>query len=226
MRKYAVIVAGGSGLRMGTTVPKQFLKLHEKPVLHYTVSTFLQSYPDLQVILVLPENSLVYVDELVSGLPDGSRVTITTGGDTRFDSVRRGLQLIQQHSIVFVHDGVRCLLTPQLVHRCYQAALEYGNAIPAIAAVDSIRILNMGRNETIDRNKVRMIQTPQTFFSEIIKTAFDQEYDESFTDEASVVERIGVKIHLVEGEITNIKLTQPLDMLIAEKILEERLLIS
>jgi len=124
--------------------------------------------------------------------------------------------------MVFVHDGVRCLLTPDLIRRCYNHAIDKGNAIPAISAVDTIRIETVKGNELIDREKIRIIQTPQTFFSDIIKAAFEQDYEESFTDEASVVERLGVKIHLVEGEATNIKITRPIDILIAEKILEER----
>ena len=222
MKKYAVIVAGGSGLRMGTAVPKQFLPLRDKPVLWYTLTAFLDSFPDLTIILVLPELHLQTGHDILRSTYDPDRIWMTTGGETRFHSVKKGLDHIQQHSIVFVHDGVRCLLTPDLIRRCYAMAQERGNAIPAITAVDSIRIETIGGNEFIDRNKVRIIQTPQTFYSDIIKAAFEQEYEETFTDEASVVERLGVKINLIEGEPTNIKITQTVDILIAEKILEER----
>jgi len=222
MKKYAVIVAGGSGLRMGTAVPKQFLPLLGQPVLWYTLTAFLDSFPDLEIILVLPEAHMKTGQEIIQSTRHPGRIQVTTGGETRFHSVRNGLSHIRHHSIVFVHDGVRCLLTPQLVHRCYYEALERGNAIPATRAVDSIRIENFNGNAQMDRNKVRIIQTPQTFYSDIIKAAFEQEYDESFTDEASVVERLGVKINLVDGEESNIKITRPVDILIAEKILEER----
>lgn len=222
MKKYAVIVAGGSGLRMGTAVPKQFLELQGRPVLWYTITAFLDSFPDLEIILVLPHAHLQTGLHLTQTTRDPARVWITEGGETRFHSVKAGLDHIHQHSIVFVHDGVRCLLTPELVRRCYDSAMEKGNAIPAIAAVDTIRVETVKGNEQVDRNKVRIIQTPQAFYSDIIKAAFEQDYEESFTDEASVVERLGVKIHLVEGETTNIKITRPLDILIAEKILEER----
>lgn len=222
MKKYAVIVAGGSGMRMGTVVPKQFLPLQGKPVLWYTLTAFLDSFPDLEIILVLPEAHLQVGQEILRSTYAPDRIWMTVGGETRFHSVRNGLSHIHQHSIVFVHDGVRCLLTPQLIRRCYAMAQERGNAIPAITAVDSIRIETFGGNEFIDRSKVRIIQTPQTFYSDIVKAAFEQEYEESFTDEASVVERLGVKIHLIEGESTNIKITHPIDVLIAEKILEER----
>jgi 2-C-methyl-D-erythritol 4-phosphate cytidylyltransferase len=122
----------------------------------------------------------------------------------------------------FVHDGVRSLVTTDLIHRAYEAALNLGNAIPAIRATDTLRIETEEGSELIDRNSVRIIQTPQTFSSVILKKAFEQEYNESFTDEASVVEQSGVKINLIEGEITNIKITRPLDLMIAEKILEAR----
>jgi len=222
MKKYAVIVAGGSGLRMGTSVPKQFLELQGRPVLWYTITAFLNAYPDLEIILVLPQAHLQTGLHIIQTTKDPGRVWITEGGETRFHSVKKGLDHVQQHSMVFVHDGVRCLLTPELIRRCYNHAIDKGNAIPAISAVDTIRIETVKGNELIDREKIRIIQTPQTFFSDIIKAAFEQDYEESFTDEANVVERIGVKIHLVEGEATNIKITRPIDIMIAEKILEER----
>lgn len=222
MEKYAVIVAGGSGLRMGTSVPKQFLMLRDRPVIWYTIKAFLDAFDDINIILVLPEEHLETGREIIRSSSDPSRVWMTPGGETRFQSVKNGLDHIRKHSIVFVHDGVRCLLTPELIHRCFDAAVDQGNAIPAIRAVDSIRIETVNGNEQIDRNRVRMIQTPQTFYSEHIKAAFEMDYEDSFTDEANVVERLGVKINLVEGEITNIKITRPMDLLVAEKILEER----
>lgn len=222
MRKYAVVVAGGSGLRMGTAIPKQFLELRGRPVLWYTLEAFLASFADLEVILVLPQQYLQYGLDAIQRTRDPSRIRITEGGTTRFHSVKKGLDHIQHHSIVFVHDGVRCMVSPELIKRCYNAAMAHGNAIPAIAAVDSIRLVTPLGNEQVDRNKVRIIQTPQTFFSDILKAAFEQEYDESFTDEATVVERLGVRIHLVEGEGGNIKITRPVDFIIAERILEER----
>lgn len=225
MKKYAVIVAGGSGLRMDTSIPKQFLSLNGKPVIWYTLSTFLDSFPDLEIVMVIHTDHLTAAREIVQMTYDPDRIKITTGGPTRFHSVKNGLAQIHHHSIVFVHDGVRCLLTPDLIHRCYDLAMEHGNAIPAIKAVDTIRIEHLGGNEMIDRNKVRIIQTPQTFYSDIIKAAYELDYQDSFTDEASVVETLGVKINLLEGESTNIKITRPIDMVIAGKILEERGLI-
>lgn len=222
MEKYAVVVAGGSGLRMGTSVPKQFLDLRGKPVIWYTLTAFLDAYPDMQVILVLPQQHLETGKRIIRATQDPDRIWITVGGETRFHSVKNGLEHIRRHSIVFVHDGVRCLLTPDLIRRCYEEAVDKGNAIPATTAVDTVRLEKFDGTELIDRNKVKLIQTPQTFFSELVKSAFEQDYHESFTDEASVVEKLGVKMHLIEGESTNLKITRPLDLLIAEKILEER----
>jgi 2-C-methyl-D-erythritol 4-phosphate cytidylyltransferase len=222
MNKYAVIVAGGSGLRMGTALPKQFLPLRGKPVLWHSLNTFLQAWPDLEIILVLPNDHLQAGREIVNTTSDPARIRITVGGETRFHSVKNGLNSISEHGIVFVHDAVRCLLTVDLIHRCYAKALEKGNAIPAIQPIDTLRIETPGGSKLIDRQQVRIIQTPQTFYSDIIKKAFEQDYDASFTDEASVVEKLGVAIQLIEGEATNIKITRPLDLLLAEKILEER----
>jgi 2-C-methyl-D-erythritol 4-phosphate cytidylyltransferase len=222
MEKCAVIVAGGSGLRMGTSLPKQFLLLRNKPVLWHTLTAFLDSYRDMQIILVLPEQHLETGRSIIHATQDPDRVWMTIGGETRFHSVKNGLQHIHHYCMVFVHDGVRCLVSPSLIRRCYDGALEKGNAIPAITAVDSIRIQNGEENKTIDREKVRIIQTPQTFQSNVIKPAFNQPYDAAFTDEASVVEYAGTKINLVEGEADNIKITRPIDLLIAEKLLEER----
>jgi 2-C-methyl-D-erythritol 4-phosphate cytidylyltransferase len=222
LKKYAVIVAGGSGLRMGTDLPKQFLSLHGKPVLWYSLNTFLNAWTDLEIVLVLPPNHLHTGEEIVSTLKDAARIRITVGGETRFHSVKNGLALINEPAIVFVHDAVRCLITTDLIHRCYHKALEKGNAIPAIQPIDTLRMETPDGSQLIDRDKVRIIQTPQTFYSDIIKKAFEQPYDASFTDEASVVEKLGFTIELVEGEATNIKITRPLDILIAEKILERK----
>ena len=222
MKKYAVIVAGGSGVRMGAQLPKQFLLLRNKAVLWHTLAAFLAAFNDLKIILVLPAQHIEAGHKIIGTLAVPERVLVTTGGETRYQSVQNGLQLVEKDAVVFVHDGVRCLVTPALIQRCYTAAIEKGNATPAIAAVDSIRIDTGAGNEAMDRNKVRIIQTPQTFLAAQLLKAFEQPYEPSFTDEATVVERMGIAIHLVEGESTNIKITQPIDLLVAEKILEER----
>lgn len=209
-------------MRMGTALPKQFLPLCGKPVLWYSLETFLKAWPDLQIILVLPKGHQDAGFAIVNTTSDPARIRITVGGETRFHSVKNGLAAIDNAGVVFVHDAVRCLLTIDLIHRCYDKTVEKGNAIPAIQPIDTLRIETPDGSQLIDRSKVRIIQTPQTFFSDIIKKAFEQPYDTSFTDEASVVEKLGVAIQLIEGEATNIKITRPLDILLAEKILEER----
>ena len=222
MKKYAVIVAGGFGARMGTAVPKQFLPLHGKPVLTHTLETFLKAFNDLEIILVIAADYLEMARSIIQSLEGSERVLLTEGGQTRFHSVKKGVQHIAHPSIVFIHDAVRCLLSANLIHRCYNGALEQGNAIPVIQAVDSIRIETPFGNESVDRARIKLVQTPQTFHSDIIEAAFKQDYDPAFTDEASLVERLGVKINLVEGENTNIKLTNPIDIFLAEKFLESR----
>lgn len=222
MNKYAIIVAGGSGKRMGGSLPKQFILLDEKPVLYYTIKTFLESYEDLQIILVLPVGYTDMGQEIIDAYFDKDRIRITAGGDTRFQSVKNGLALVSAESIIFVHDGVRCLVSTQLIHRCYTQAVETGTAIPAVVSKDSIRLIREDGNEAYDRNKVMLVQTPQTFHSKILIPAFQIDYKDKFTDEASVVEAFGMKVSLVEGEDTNIKITKPLDLLLAEKILAAR----
>ena len=159
---------------------------------------FLASYDDLHIILVLAEGYVVTGEEIIRSTRFPERITIITGGETRFQSVKNGLANVPADAVVFVHDGVRCLVTEKLIRHCYDMTMEKGNAIPATGAVDSIRIETVGGNEIIDRNKVRIIQTPQTFYSNILKAAFEQEYLESFTDEASVVEQFGHSINLVD----------------------------
>lgn len=219
MVKYAIIVAGGSGTRMGEKLPKQFILLKDKPILYYTIKTFLESYEDLQVILVLPVDYMDMGQEIIDAYFDKDRIRITAGGDSRFQSVKNGLKLVEQESIIFVHDGVRCLLSEKLIHACYEKAVETGSAIPAVASKDSVRILTDEGNDAIDRNKVMIIQTPQTFHSKILLPAFQIDYKDKFTDEATVVEAYGLKVSLIEGEETNIKITKPVDMLIAESLL-------
>lgn len=219
MQKIAVIVAGGTGQRMGTIIPKQFLLLNGKPLLYHTLQRFLETWADLTIILVLPEEHIKAGNEIIMDLQATERVKITGGGDSRFQSVKNGLLLVKEPAVVFVHDGVRCLVSHDLIKRCYQQTLEKGSAIPAVAATDSIRIANGYQHQVIDRNQVRIIQTPQTFLSELILSAFDRPFEERFTDEATVVEASGKEVYLIEGEYTNIKITRPSDLIIAEQII-------
>lgn len=208
---------------MNNAVPKQFLLLQGKPALWHTVNTFLSAYADMSVVLVLPEGHLHEGELLKESLSSaGDRITLVTGGDTRFDSVRNGLKLVTDSSIVFVHDGVRCLVSTDLIRRCYEQAIEKGSAIPAVSATDSIRITEGRVHRVADRNNIRIIQTPQTFRSELLIPAFGQDFNEAFTDEATVVEAAGHEVFLIEGEYENLKITRPADLLLAESILKER----
>jgi 2-C-methyl-D-erythritol 4-phosphate cytidylyltransferase len=220
MKKYAVIVAGGSGTRMGGDLPKQFMLLKEKPLLYYPINTFLNTYSDLEVILVLPVDHVDKGQEIIDAYFDKDRIQIAEGGDTRFQSVKNGLQLVQDDAIVFVHDAVRCLVSKELIERCYKTAVETGSAVPAITSKDSVRLVNEEGNDPFDRTKVMLIQTPQTFHSKILLPAFQIDYKDKFTDEATVVEAFGLKISLVEGEENNIKITRPLDLQIAEQLMK------
>lgn len=206
---------------MGGNVPKQFLPLKGKPVIWHTIKAFIEAYEDMQFILVLPETFMEKGNELAKEFPY-NRFRFTIGGETRFHSVKNGLVMVDNHAIVFVHDAARCLVNPTLIQRCGEEANRLGNAIPATHVTDSLRVETRDGNEVVDRHKIRVIQTPQTFHSDILREAFTADYEPAFTDEATVVERTGVKINLVEGDPDNIKITQPLDLLIAEKILDQR----
>lgn len=207
---------------MGGQLPKQFMLLKDRPVLYYTLSTFLKAYDDMQIILVLPADYTDMGQKIIDAWFNKEKIRITAGGDTRFQSVKNGLQLAEDDSIIFVHDGVRCLLSVDLIHRCYKKAVETGSAVPVIASRDSVRLINDEGNDAMDRNKVMLVQTPQTFHSKILLPAFQVDYKDKFTDEATVVEAYGLKVSLIEGEENNIKITKPVDILTAEKILEER----
>ena len=219
MKKFAVIVAGGTGSRMNNIIPKQFLLLNGKPVLYYTINAFLNAYDDVHIILVLPEEHVAAGQEIIDAFFDYSRIQIAKGGRTRFHSVQNGLQLVHEESIVFVHDAVRCLLSVDLIHRCYEAAIKNGSAIPVIDSKDSVRLITDEGNEALERNAVKKVQTPQTFHSKILLPAFNIDYKDKFTDEATVVEAFGLKVELVEGEENNFKITRPVDMKIAEHLL-------
>lgn len=219
---YAIIVAGGAGLRMGAATPKQFLMLDGKPLLYHTIQAFFNAIPNIEVILVLPEAFLELGKEIIDGFFPQHNIQLTVGGETRFHSVQNGLRLVEKESILFVHDGVRCLVSESLIQRCYASAAETGTAIPVIACKDSVRMVTEDGHEAIDRNLLRLVQTPQTFHSKILLPAFEIDYKDRFTDEATVVEAYGLKVTLVQGEDENIKITHPVDLMIAEKMIAER----
>lgn len=210
---------------MNTAVPKQFLPLADKPVLYYSVKAFMEAFDDIRIILVLPQDQLSYAQMVLQAFPEGIDLTIVTGGETRFHSVKNGLNAVPEDAVVFVHDGVRPLVSPELIRRCYEQALEKGSAIPALRMSDSIRMVDDtdDSSQAIDREKLCSIQTPQTFRADVLLHAFEQPYRTAFTDEATVVEGFGTNVYLVEGERGNIKVTTPEDLLIAEALLKHRL---
>ncbi|MBL7735376.1 MAG: 2-C-methyl-D-erythritol 4-phosphate cytidylyltransferase [Chitinophagaceae bacterium] len=221
MKKYAVIVAGGSGSRMGNALPKQFLPLAGKPLLYHTLTAFLRVWQDLQIVLALPADHF-QTGLTIAGQADATgRIKTIAGGSTRFESVKACLEQVEEDAVVFVHDAVRCLISSALIERCYRETIAKGNAIPVIISSDSMRILEEGENRAIDRDRMRIVQTPQTFNGALLKMAYRQPYRSFFTDDASVVEYAGGKINLVEGEYRNIKITHPIDLLIAEELLKQ-----
>lgn len=223
MKKYAVVVAGGSGSRMGSAMPKQFLLLRDKPVLWYTLEVFLSSYDDLSVVLVVPAGHMEAARKIGEVTRDPRRILYVEGGGTRFHSVKNGLAVLGgDESVIFVHDGVRCLATTELIRRCYEQAVSKGSAIPVVDSKDSVRLVEGDSNRAIDRSLVKLVQTPQTFLSRLLLPAFEVEYREHFTDEATVVEAAGHPVFIVEGEVNNIKITTPIDLIVAAKMLEDR----
>jgi len=219
MKKYAVIVAGGKGVRMGAAVPKQFLPLHGRPMLYYSIQAFLTAYPDIQLILVLPANMLSYAQIVLTSFTTAIDLTIVAGGETRYHSVQNGLKAIEGSGIVFIHDGARPLISVPLIEACYEQALQHGSAIPVIPVAESIRRIAGEHSTPVDRDSLRVIQTPQTFQTDVIIPAFQQSWQAAFTDEATVLEAFGGSVNLIPGERANIKVTTPEDMLIAEALM-------
>lgn len=215
MERYAIIVAGGKGLRMGGDIPKQFLPIGGKPVLMRTIEVFRQAYPDIHVILVLPTSQQEYWQQLCREYAFDVPFQIADGGETRFHSVSNGLKLIPDDAdgIVGVHDGVRPFVSVETIRRCYDEAVEFGAIVPVIPVVETVRQLRKdGASVTVPRDEFRLVQTPQTFRISLLKDAYQQLYTPFFTDDASVVESLGKSVHLVEGNRENIKITTPADI--------------
>lgn len=219
MDRYAILVAGGKGLRMGSDIPKQFLPLRGRPVLMHTIDVFRRTYPDIHIILVLPREQQDYWRQLCGQHGYDVELCVADGGETRFHSVRNGLSLIPDgaRGVVGVHDGVRPFVSPEAIRRCFEAAEEFGAVVPVVPVVETVRqLLADGSSMTVDRNAYRLVQTPQTFDIQLLKKAYGQPFDPFFTDDASVVEAMGHPIKLVEGNNENIKLTNPADLKLAE----------
>ena len=220
--RYAIIVAGGSGTRMQTAVPKQFLLLNGLPVLMHTIKAFYHSAVSPQIIVVLPVDAHNYWKELCNTHNFTLPHQLINGGKTRFHSVQNGLSLIgNENSIVAIHDAVRPLINANIIEQSYLHAAEHGNAIVAVKSRDSVRQVKGNGSVCLLRDEIYLVQTPQTFQYQQLKKAYRQPYLELFTDDASVVEKAGFNINLVEGSYTNIKITFPEDIAIAEFLLKQ-----
>lgn len=220
--RYSIIVAGGSGTRMRSVIAKQFLPLFDKPILSHTVEKFL-ALEGNTVIAVLPKDDMNFWEEIIDsneslkGAVNSGRLKTVSGGATRYQSVRNGLAAITDNEgLVAIHDGVRPLISQKLIENSFNDAAKHGSAVLAVELKDSAREVNGSKNQQIDRSKIRLIQTPQTFDLFKIKAAFALGEQANFTDDASVFEHAGHQVHLMDGDYRNIKITTPEDLDIAE----------
>lgn len=220
MTRYALIVAGGKGLRMGGELPKQFIPVGGKPVLMRTMEAFYDSDSEIQIILVLPHSQQDYWRQLCRECRFSLPHVIADGGETRFHSVKNGLALVKTPALVGVHDGVRPFVSPEVIARCYKLAAEKKAVVPVIEVVETVRRLTGDGSVTVNRDDYRLVQTPQVFDAELLKKAYGQAYTFLFTDDASVVEALGESVFLTEGNKENIKITTPFDLKIATVLTE------
>lgn len=240
MDRSTIIVAGGSGKRMGASRPKQFLLLKGRPLLCWTIEAFRAHHPEMPIIVVLPEAQISIWQDLCSEHSFSSEHQVVVGGEERHHSVKNGLATVLHDGLVAVHDGVRPLVSKELIALCFAAAQEHGAAIPVTMISSSLREINPSsqfpersrrasgstspstalRSKAVDRSRFRAVQTPQCFRLEVLRRAFELPYDPAFTDEATLVERLGVEVQLVEGEERNIKVTTPFDLQVAEAVLQ------
>jgi len=217
--KTIIIVAGGKGERMNADIPKQFLKIHGKPILMHTIEAFYRHDSQISIIVVLPLAQIDFWKELCRKYYFAVSHQIVEGGETRFHSVKNGLNFANENSLIAVHDGVRPLVSNDTISRCFENAARYRAVVPVVDLIDSIRYSDERENRACDRSKYKLVQTPQVFDGNLLKRAYKQEFSPAFTDDASVVEAIGTKIHLVEGNRENIKITTNFDLKLAEVIM-------
>jgi len=221
MKLYAIIVAGGKGQRMKSPVPKQFIELSGKPILMWTLEKFYSAKSSINIILVLPKPYHSVWATLCHKHHFNIPHQVCEGGISRFKSVKNGLQLCIEDSIIAVHDGVRPLVKPNLILNLYKEAESKQAVIPVCPVIESIRKVNGDDSKALDRSQYYSVQTPQCFSSDLLHKAYQQREHINFSDDASVVEALGEKVHLFEGENTNIKITSPADLLLAEAILKD-----
>ncbi len=220
LKKYVIIVAGGIGKRMDSPIPKQFILLGGLPLIMYTINRFREYDSGIKIVVVLPEPEIGRWNSLCRQYSFKPEHIVTGGGERRYFSVKNGLQYVNEESLVAVHDGVRPLVSTGTIKRCFDMAALKGNAVPVIEPSESVREVDVkGINRRLDREKIRLVQTPQVFRSDLLLRAYNSKYSPSYTDDATVVEQLGVNINLVPGNRENIKITTPKDMVIAEAII-------
>ncbi|TVR36909.1 MAG: 2-C-methyl-D-erythritol 4-phosphate cytidylyltransferase [Cryomorphaceae bacterium] len=220
--KAVIIVAGGSGTRMGCDRPKQFLTLAGEPVLLHTLRAFAEYDPNIQLIVVLPHNHISEWEAMYANCEHDIPHTLTTGGEQRFHSVKNGLALVNEAALVAVHDGVRPFVDAATIERAFTAAEQYGAAVPVLPVDDTLREVYGSESRWVDRSRFVRIQTPQCFKTSLLKRAYEQDYSATFTDDASVVEQLGERVELVEGNVENFKITVPFHLHVAETVLAAR----
>ena len=220
---YIIIVAGGKGLRMGGHLPKQFMPLHGKPVLMHTIERFRAYSDELKIILVLPHEQQDYWRQICQKHNFTIEHTVVDGGQTRFHSSQNGVAAVPDDAtgVIGIHDGVRPFVSEETIARCFEAARQFGAALPVLPVTDTLRRVTDDGGYNVQRNDYRTVQTPQTFDAQLLKQAFKQPYSDNFTDDASVVEALGHKVTMVDGNRENIKLTTPFDLVVAEALIKK-----
>jgi len=219
MKRYAVIVAGGRGVRMGSQLPKQFLEIEGKPILRHTIERFLEFDPSIEVVVVLPSSQKDWWRNYCRQSGFLERYSIVSGGITRFHSVQNALRYVGDEGVVAVHDGVRPLLRRDLLERVFEAAADHPAVIPAVPVVESVRRVEDEKSAPVRRDGLMLVQTPQVFAAATLKKAYGQPFSPAFTDDASVVESDGESVHIVSGDRINIKITTPEDLKLAAGLL-------
>ncbi len=220
MKKYAIIVAGGTGTRMHGEVPKQFMLLSGKPVILYSIEAFFDFDPEIQIILVLHPEYREYWKQICKDFKISIPTKIAPGGETRFKSVRNGLELVGDNGLVAVHDAARPVINEVFIRSLFSEAEKYGSAMPGVPLNDTIRLLEGETSHQLDRTFLRAMQTPQVYEISELKRAYEQPFQPQFTDDASVMQSAGFPLHLTEGRPSNIKITSPEDMGLAEVLLK------
>jgi 2-C-methyl-D-erythritol 4-phosphate cytidylyltransferase len=220
MSKSVIVVAGGSGSRMGSLLPKQFMPLSGRPLLMWTIERFISYDPGIEIIVVLPAGQIDEWKQLCERFKYEIPHLLAAGGENRYQSARNGFEMVTRSALTAVHDGVRPLVSVGTIRKCFEIAEQSGNAIPCVSLIESLREINSEGSKILSRDNIRIIQTPQVFSYEQLEQGYAQNFDPCFTDDATVVEKLGFHINLVEGNRENIKITTPSDLLIAEKLLE------